>query len=413
MKLICFVFTLLFSVHAIAQDPFKPYLTGKPPVIVKELGEEIRGNVKVRKLVFHSRDVQTPRGAIPTNIFAAIVRPLQPGKYPGLLIFHGGGGNAEMDKALAWAKLGYITAVLDEPGIGNSDKMSEHSTGLWKTYKYGTNRFTDVPQSTIFDGVLASLQMLYLLNAQPDVIKDRIGIAGISWGGYMTTMITGLAGKYVHASFSVYGCGYYDEGSTFQKGLDTMATAKKAAWLRYLDAGRRAQNIRTPFFIAGAANDAFFYPPAVMQTLRVLKSKDVNHLFGPNGSHKIMLPGGTTKKDTTRPGWLEMEQAYFDYHLKGIGQPLPVVTASEQVNATQLRFKVKSTTPITEAIIYYSYADTTWPQRVWVPVTAALAGDGWYKATLPEETKDRQLDWYANVSDARPVSASGYIIRSH
>lgn len=413
-KYFLLLLTVLLFVSAAAQDPFQPYLNGKAPRIVKELGETTEGSVKIRKLVFLSRNVKTPEGMIPNEIFAAIVRPAAPGKYPGLLVFHGGGGNAEISKATGWAAQGYVVLVLDEPGVANPQKVSEATTGVWKKYKYAANRFVvkpDASASTIFDGVLASLQGLYLLRAQPDVIKDRIGVAGISWGGYMTTMISSLANKYIRASFSVYGSGFYDEGSSFEKELNTMSPEDKATWLTYLDAGRRVANIKTPFFLAGAANDFFFHPPAVMKTLLSMKNGQVNHLFGPNASHKILLPGGTTKKDTTRPGWMEMEQTWFDYFLKDKGQPLPVVTDAEQ-SADAFRFRVNSPLPITEAKVYYSYADTTWPKRVWVPVTAAAEGDGWYTASIPSETNGKVFDWYANVSDARPVSVSSYIIRS-
>lgn len=414
--LLCTV--LLFQFAAAQQyikkdDPFQPYLNGKAPKIIKELGEEVQGNVKIRKLVFHSRDVKTPDGVVPNEIFAAVVRPVQPGQYPGLLVFHGGGGNAEINKATSWAAKGYIVVVLDEPGVANPDKVHMLTDGPWKKYKYAANRFRVTPDasaSTIFDGALASLQALYLLRSQPDVIKDRIGVVGVSWGGYMTTMISGLANKYIRASFSVYGSGFYDLGSAFLKELDKMPPEQRTIWLTYLDAGRRAGNIKTPFFLAAAANDFFFHPPAVMQTLRSMKKAQVNQLFGPNASHKILLPGGTTKKDTSRPGWMEMEQAYFDYFLKDKGQPLPVITKAVQAPGI-FKFHVTSPQPVTEALVYYSYADTTWPKRVWVPITAKATADGWYSADVPAEIDGKTFDWYANISDARPVSVSSYIIR--
>lgn len=213
-KYFLLLLTVLLSAATAAQDPFQPYLNGRAPKIIKELGETTQGSVKVRELVFHSHDVQTPEGIVPNEIFAAIVRPVAPGKYPGLMIYHGGGGNAEINRAKRWASKGYIVMVLDEPGVANPEKASEATTGDWKKYKYAANRFRVTPDasaSTIFEGVLASLQALYLLREQPDVIKDRIGVTGVSWGGYMTTMISSLANKYIRASFSVYGSGFVTE----------------------------------------------------------------------------------------------------------------------------------------------------------------------------------------------------------
>lgn len=419
-----FLFGLQLLRPALAQindDPFQPYLNRRPPTVVKELGEILQDSVRIRRLVFHSRDIQGEKGPVSSDIFAAIIRPARAGSYPGLLVLHGGGGNAELDRGVFWAARGYIVAVLDEPGISNPDKVSSYSQGPWKNTVYGKNFFNvtpDVRSSSVFDGVLASLQAFYLLRAQPDVIRERIGITGISWGGYLTTMLSSLTGPAVRASFSTFGSGFYDEGSAFLKDLDKMAASDRALWLRYLDAGRRADQIKIPFFIAAAANDVYFHPPAVTKTLMTVRSKDVNHLFGPNKSHAILLPGGGgTDKSPDHPGWLKMEQDYFDYYLKGIGFPLPRITAAAQIadpdhHQIRVRFQVKSPTKITAAVVYYSLTDVEWPKRIWIPVQAMAMKDGSYTAELPAQTNSQWVDWYATVSDIRPVSASSYIIRS-
>jgi cephalosporin-C deacetylase-like acetyl esterase len=419
--------TLLFPFLnnlAIAQDPFLSYLIGKPPTIVKEIGIETNDSVTIRKLIFHSRDVQTINGITASDIFAAIVRPNKPGRYPGLLILHGGGGFAEVDRAVKWAAQGYIVLVLDEPGIAFPEKALL-SEGHWKNYPYGQHRFTanpDITTSTVFDGVLSAIQGLYLLRDQTDVNKDRIGVVGISWGGYLTTMITGIASRYIHASFSVFGSGFYDYGSSFLRELNAMPESEKELWLQYLDAGRRIEKVKTPFFIAAAADDNFFYPPAVMATLDAMKGP-VNHLFAPNANHKIPVPGGSITKSTNRPGWLEMELTWFNYYLKGIGEPFPRIDKATQIeperdvinhsssdkNSLHIRFAVKSSYPITEAKVFYSAKITDWTKRNWLSVDAVKADDGSYYAILPPEAGNN-IDWFASVSDSRPVTVSSMII---
>jgi cephalosporin-C deacetylase-like acetyl esterase len=95
------------------------------------------------------------------------------------------------------------------------------------------NRFVvkpDITSSTIFSTVLSSVQGLYLLCSQPDVLKDKVGIVGISWGGYLTTIVSGLANQFIKASFSVYGSGFYDDGSVFLKQLNIMDPFDRALW---------------------------------------------------------------------------------------------------------------------------------------------------------------------------------------
>jgi dienelactone hydrolase len=418
------LFLMFFTNSIFAQDPFLPYLNGNSPVIVKELGTETNDSVTIRKMLFHSRDVQTEQGAVASNIFATIARPTKPGKYPGLLVLHGGGGSAEVDKAIKWAAQGYVVVALDEPGIAFPDK-APLSEGRWKSYQYGQHRFIaspDITTSTVFDGVLSTIQALYLLRAQTDVNKERIGVVGVSWGGYLTTMVTGIAGRYIHASFSVFGSGFYDHGSSFLRELNAMPDSEKKLWLQYLDAGRRIEKVKTPFFIAAAANDNFFYPPAVMATLDAMKGP-VNHLFAPNANHKIPVLGGSITKSTNRPGWLEMELTWFNYYLKGIGEPFPRIDNAMQIKSEKdainhssnnkkslyIRFTVKSSVQVTEAKVFYSTTIPDWTKRNWLSVDAGKADDGSYYAILPSEAGNN-IDWFASVSDSRPVTVSSMII---
>lgn len=391
--------------------PFCPYLTGIAPKIVKDLGEEV-DSVKLRKVVFYSRDIKFNGQNVATNVFAVIAKPLKPGNYPGILVLHGGGGTAEIDKVRKWAAKGYIAVAIDIPGIVPPDKVP-NSSGVFKNYKYGEHRFTaspDVTGSTIFDAALAGVQAFYLLRSQPDVMKERLGITGISWGGYMTTMLSGLLSNTIQAAFSTYGSGFYDAGSTFMQELNKMPEAERDAWLKYLDAGRRAKNVSAPYFLASATNDIFFYPPAVMATLHAINSP-VNHLFAPNVSHSAPVPGGNISAD--RVSWMQMELPYFEFYLKDKGLPLPTVFINKLLDTTvtdngnfTVKFFVESKTTITDANIYYSTVNPLWPKRNWIAVKAAALKNGWYEAPLPANVVGKGTMCFASVSDARPVTVS-------
>jgi dienelactone hydrolase len=397
-------------------DPFAPYLTEKSPPIVRDLGEEVQDGVKIRKVVFLSRIYHNQQKSDSALIFAVVARPEKAGRYPGLLVLHGGGGCAEIEKAKKWAAQGYIVVAPDEPGVANPQKIP-FSTGVWNFFKYGENRFTvspDITHSTIFDAALASLQAFYLLHDQPDVIKNKLGITGISWGGYLSSITSGLASSIVTASFSVYGCGFYDEGTTFLKELNKMTDSDRDIWLKYLDAGRRMKHIHTPFFIAAATNDDWFYPPAVMKTLHSTLGY-TNHLFAPNVSHNIPLPGGTQDGGDQKPGWLKMEQSFFDYYLKGYGQRLPEfkkikcsVVSKGDTSLIEISFKTDCPKTINQACLYYSTVDSGWTKRSWRNQQIQRQKRGWYK-TVVSTTQD--IDWFITISDNRPVSVSSDMIR--
>src|SRR5205823_2456732 len=99
---------LLISVRiqaAAEGDPFPPDLDVKAPEILRDVPttESVPENVTLRGVVFRSRE--------DSEIFAVIATPKTPGKHPGLLVLHGGGGAAEVTKAIAWAERGYVAVA--------------------------------------------------------------------------------------------------------------------------------------------------------------------------------------------------------------------------------------------------------------------------------------------------------------
>ena len=431
----CFLSLFLQSGVYAGADPFTPYLDGKAPEILRELPnpapgpgvESVPQNVTLRRVVFRSRDN--------SEIFAVIATPKSAGKHPGMLVLHGGGGFAEVDKAVAWAQRGYVAVAPDLPGIGAPDKLIE-TKGRWNAIKYGENRWVSVPDagaSLIFDAVLSGMKSLYLLRSQPDVDVLRIGVVGVSWGGYMTTMVCGLAGDQVKAGFAIYGCGFFDLGGYGQDkkepynpklpmtSLGRMLPEDRDRWFEQLDAGRRIPKMKAAYFLAAATNDFFGYLTSAQATMNAIPGEK-NHLFAPNANHKIPVPGGTTvEKKTEEPfvptpfqpyptpkglkaNWIPMEVPYFDYYLKGIGDPFPTVTV--QKDPQTARFTVAGKHPVTKAEVYWAIANSDARNRQWIALPASRVGSNSYEVKLPSEA----ADWFALVSDDRPVSVSSDLV---
>ncbi len=397
-------------------DPLAPYLGDQPPEILRDLPTTapVPAGVTFRQVVIRSRG--------PSEIYAVIAAPTTPGPHPGLLVLHGGGGTAEVEKALAWAERGYVAVALDEPGIAEPTKLTL-STGPWSSFTYGDHRWTANPEdSVIFDAVVAGLQGLALLRAQPGVDRARIGVVGISWGGYLTTMVCSLAGDRVRAGFSVFGCGFYDRTSSWSN-MVARSAAEQEAWLRVLDPGRRASGMTAAFFIAGAANDFFYYPQAVQATLDALPGEK-NHLYAPNANHQVPLPGGmappTVRPEDfvptpfqphptpggTRTNWLAMEVPYFAYHLKGEGQPLPKVTVVPTADPRQVAVTVTTPHSLNAVTVAWAAADPDVKTRLWTSVPTTRDSEGRYRATLPETA----TTWFAIASDERPVTVSSDLV---
>jgi len=399
-------------------DPFSFLLNAGPPEILREVAsnDPVPDNITVRRVVFRSRNE--------SEVFAIIAAPKAAGKHPGLLVLHGGGGSAEVDKAMAWAQRGYVAVAPDMPGIGNPEQLT-HTKGAWDGLKYGEGRWTADPEagaSILVDAVGSAMKALELLRAQPDVNPDRIGVVGISWGGYVTTMVCGLAGSKVQAGFSIFGCGFYELTSAWGN-LKKLPEAELDRWLKGLDAGRRAPGITAPFFIAGATNDFFYFPKAVQATLDAVPGGK-NHLYAPNANHKMPVPGGMDfPKGPTEPSrptafqpfptphgskanWLAMEVPYFDFFLKGIGEPLPKVTVIKTDDPLLAAFEVATTRPLSSVEVYWAKMNPDVKTREWIAIPATKTPSGTFEASLPPDA----ADWFALVSDDRPVTVSGNLI---
>jgi dienelactone hydrolase len=394
------------------QDPLLKLVDVKPVKIVRQISIKDSVGVKIQEITFQFNDT--------AEVYAVITSPIAKGNYPGMLVLHGGGGSAEKDKAISWAQRGYVAVAPDLPGIAEPKKLT-NTKGRWNTLTYGAERYIanpDVTTSIIFDAVQSAMQALHLLQAQTNVDKKHIGVVGISWGGYMTTMVCALAGQQVKAGFSVFGCGFYEYTSQVST-LDKMALKEKQDWLQYLDAGRRVNNMKASFFIAGATNDFFFYPKAVQRTLDAIQAEK-NQVYAPNVSHKIPLPGGSFEDSVNaepftptafqpyptpkgnKANWLSMEVPYMEYYLKQKGTPFPVVNALMRKESNLVDIQIKSALSLTNVVVYWSDACADVKKCVWTSLQPKMIDQLKYQFELPSQAKQ----WFVVASDERPVSVS-------
>lgn len=378
---------------------FLPYLHGTAPRIVRDLGTETTAGVLVQKVVFRSMTV----GGAPQDVFAVIARPSGAGPFPGVLWLHGGHGCADAAAAIRYAQAGYVAAAPDLPGIGDP-KLCPNSPGPWQERweKLGWSCQPAPTANETFDAVVAALQAFDLLAAQPGVTRERIGVSGISMGGYTTTMISGLLGKRVRAAYAKFGCGFYERGSTWAAGLAELPDAQRAAWLRHFDAGRRAAGIRAPYFIAAAARDHFFWPPAVNATVLAIPGS-ANQVFAPDENHRL----------TGLPASENLDLLYLAYWLKGDGQPFPQVTieSCEMLpdGGKQVAIAVVSVLPVAAATLYVTAGAESWEKGTWEKIPAQPAGPNRFLATIPAARIAPQGAWFVTVSDMRPATAGSLV----
>jgi hypothetical protein len=113
---------------------------------------------------------------------------------PGMVLLHGGGGTAMDVWVREWTERGFAAICFDQCGdmpaesdAGDGAAHSRHERGGppgWDA-SFGT---TDDPvhDQWPFHAVAAALRAHSLLAAHPNVDSTRIGLTGISWGGFLT-----------------------------------------------------------------------------------------------------------------------------------------------------------------------------------------------------------------------------------
>jgi MYXO-CTERM domain-containing protein len=400
------LFLLGWESNALAvDDPFTPYLNSVPTV-AQSLSQTNSGAgasaITTRELTLSSRG-----GA--NTIFGIEVFPQQAGVYPGLLLLHGGGSHAEDLRGMAveYAQRGYVALAVDLPGICGTGN-TPNSSGPWKTRPGGEGPRFDIasgPQnSTLVDAEVAGLEAFNWLRSQTNVDPNAMGVTGFSWGGYSTTMLSGLVGNKIKAAYAVFGCGFYEKGSFWKDIIAAMPEVDRNVWLMYLDAGRRAPQIKGAYFLEAETNDTFFWPEAAGATIEAAGGAK-NHVWGPNLNHN-QLPAGPA-----------MQRLFFDYHLKGVGSPFATVWVSRIEPQTDGRKKVTanvnlpSGVTVRSAQLYYSEQSSDWQHRVWSPIDAPPEA-GAYSAMISKDLADKQINFYVLVTDSRMAATASAMFDS-
>ena len=380
------------SKRAVAfNDPFIPFLESVPSVKdTIKVESEGSGNsaITIESFTFSSRnDTNT--------VYGILAYPQQAGTYPGILTLHGGGSYAEQlrNEVKNFAKAGYVSMAIDVPGICATDKPeTAHSTGPWKSRPGEGPRFevADGPgHSTLADGIIAGLEAFNFLSAHEKTDASKMGVTGYSWGGYVTTMLSGVLKERVHAAWAVFGCGFFDRGSFWSESIAALPADVRATWLEFLDAGRRAPHIKAAYFIDAPTNDVFFWPVAVQATLDAITAPK-NHVWGANLFHQNMGMGARDR--------------FFTYHLKGAGSPLAkaVITKEEAVDSGKrltVEIDIPSGVSIAKVTLCQSIPNTIWADRQWTSLPAQKVNDSTYTAELSSELINNKVDFYVLVKD--------------
>ena len=301
----------------------------------------------------------------PTRVFAYLGRPEGPGPFPGMVLVHGGGGKAFAEWAEHWAKRGYVALAMDLSGNGPNGRLEDGGPDQGDGTKFRNFSTNEVKEMWSYHAVANVIRGHSLLATLPEVDRSRIGMTGISWGGYLTCIVAGLDHR-LKAAVPVYGCGFLGENSVWKEGsLARMTPESRALWLQYFDPSQYVGGARCPMLFLNGSHD-FAYPLDSYQKTYRLVDPDLRHV-----SIVMNLPHGHI--------WSFREVDEFtDRAMKK--EPFPEI-GPLQLEGKSVR--AESSEPLKSAELNYTTDTGPWQKRKWTSIPAKISGR-WIEAELPE-----------------------------
>ena len=336
----------------------------------------------------------------PTRIFAYYGVPAQVGgendekqKFPAMVLIHGGGGTAFDRWVKLWNSRGYAAIAMDLCGcvpVGTYGNWQRHELGGPPGWDASFSQLDDpIEDQWTLHAVSAVALGHSLIRTYPEVDADRIGVTGISWGGYLTSIVAGVDHRFKFA-VPVYGCGYLGDNSAWLPSFEKLGAEKSALWLQQWDPSQYLGAVRMPMLWVNGTND-FAYPmdswkkswmlPKSPQTL-CLRIR-MPHGHGPAGENP------------------EEISVYADSCLKN-GKPLATIT-EHGIRNNEVWAKFRSEVPIVKAELCFTRSTEKWQDREWETLPAQI------DATASQATANVPADatvYYLNLFDDRQCAVS-------
>lgn len=328
----------------------------------------------------------------PTRVFAYYGAPTGK-KLPAMVLIHGGGGTAFAEWVRLWNKRGYAAIAIDTcgnvPERASSDKpwtppKGHHEHGGPEGWGGFAQIDEPVTDQWSYHAVAAGVLAHSLIRSFPEVDPKRIGVTGISWGGYLTDIVSGVDPRFRFAA-PVYGCGFLGEDSAWLKNFVDMGAERRQKWLSLWDPSVYLPNSKRPMLWVTGPND-FAYPfPSLQKSYRL-----------PKGPRTLSIR--VRMRHSHPDGAVPEEILAFADSILNKQPPLPRITRT-----TPGAVQYKSKRAVVKAELNYTKDEGRWQDRKWESIPAELDPKSHTAhALIPQGVKA----WYINLFDDRGLVVS-------
>jgi hypothetical protein len=239
----------------------------------------------------------------------------------------------------------------------------------------------------IYQAVATCVAGVTVLSAMPEVDAGRIGVTGVSWGGYFCSTVMSIDDR-VGLGMTVYGCGFSPRVATGRWVSEEDGKRQREAF----EPGNFLPGCRKPVLWVNGTNDR----GGLMDELQ----KSVRATPGPNWRCVHAHPGHTDPRSMGL-GWREEMVFFADQVFRG-GEPLATLGRVE-VDGDEVRVRYASPLAPGWAVVHWTTElEKAWLERRWETARAEVV-DGVVRGALPSA---RPLVAYVNVTDARGAMVS-------
>ncbi len=198
----------------------------------------------------------------PTRVFAWYGLPERAGrqKTPAMVLAHGGGGTAFDEWVRQWTLRGYAAIAMDLTGSRPGGKPGGRPRHEWGGPPHEAdiaNAGLPPEEQWVYHAVADVILAHSLLRSFETVDPGRIGLAGISWGGFLSAIVPAVDKRFALAA-PIYGCGFLRVTPKIGKSWAGEAHGNIDRWESLWDPMHYAGEITCPTLWVNGANDPHF-----------------------------------------------------------------------------------------------------------------------------------------------------------
>ena len=329
-----------------------------------------------------------------TRVFAYYGIPKTDGttKIPAMVLVHGGGGSAYIPWVQLWVSRGYAAIAMDTCGAisgGGHQNHPRHEHGGPPGWG-GFDQLDDpIEDQWTYHAVADVILAHSLIRSFPGVDPDKIGLTGISWGGYLACIAGGVDPRFRFVA-PVYGCGFLGDNSVWLPEFEKMGHEKAQRWLGLWDPSKYLPSAHSPYLWVTGTTDFAFPMDSLRKSYRL-----------PTGARTLCVRVGMVHGHGGPGENPEEIHAMADAVLKD-GAPLVRIIGNQRDGATA-SVTFESRTLVLKAELNYTTDDGPWQKRNWTTVAATLDINAKRaSAVIPPGTKV----YYFNIVDERNLVVS-------